>query len=89
MRPGDRSHFLINLSLCVPARWDPGIAGIISFYTNTSSQDEKRPTLISLYIEIIIKYVLVCLTFFQKQSTRAAGKKILPKFTNISVYICA
>ena len=47
------------------------------------------PYLISLYIEIIIKYVLVCLTFFQKQSTRVAGKKILPKFTNISVYICA
>ena len=45
------------------------------------------PYLISLYVNIIIKDVLVCSRFFQKQSTGATEKKILSKFTNIFKYL--
>ena len=46
------------------------------------------PYLISFYINIIIKDVLVCLTFFQKQSTRAGCKDSseVYEYIQISLY---
>ena len=55
-----------------------------TFHINTSSWDEKRPSLLNFPLTIIIKGAFVCLTFLRSSQPELLEKKILLKFTYLT-----